>query len=174
MTIRGIPDTWIHDLTGTESAFLHFFGTKMTNFFWSKNSKNFGSLRLEIFSHLQWNRKLPSGLLDIYFMNREENLDFATAGTAIFAHYQIRSKTSKIAKKPQKRAFLANLSVSAKNFSAELRFDRFWSHSAQKKSVFGSFQNFQDFTVVKGPYPKSGPLCPYLTKKNWSNGISIS
>ena len=107
-------------------------------------------------------------------MNREENLDFATAGTAIFAHYQIRSKTTKIAKKLQKWAFLADLSVSAKNFSAELRFDRFWSHSDQKKSIFGSFQNFQDFTVVKGPYPKSGPLCPYLTKKNWSNGISIS
>ena len=58
-------------------------------------------------------------------MNREENLDFATAGTAIFAHYQVRSKTTKIAKKLQKWAFLANLSVSAKNFSVDLRFDRF-------------------------------------------------
>ena len=47
-------------------------------------------------------------------------MDFATAGTAIFAHYQIRSKTTKIAKKLQKWAFLVDLSVSAKYFGAKL------------------------------------------------------
>ena len=107
-------------------------------------------------------------------MNQEENLDFTTAGTGRFSHDQIWSKLTKLAEKPQKWDFLANLNVLSKNFDAELYFDRFSSHFDQKKLIFRSFQNFQDFTIAKGSYSKYGPLCPYLTVKNWSNGISIS
>ena len=79
----------------------------------------------------------------------EENVDFVTAGTPKNCHFQIWSKTTKMAKKLQKWHFSTDLSVLAKNFSAKLRFHRFSGHSDQKKLIFGSFQNFQDFTVVK-------------------------
>ena len=82
-------------------------------------------------------------------MNQEENLDFTTAGTGRFSHDQIWSKLTKLAEKLQKWDFLANLNVLSKNFDAELYFDRFSSHYDQKKLIFRSFQNFQDFTVVK-------------------------
>ena len=82
-------------------------------------------------------------------MNQEENLDFTTAGTGRFSHDQIWSKMTKLAEKPQKWNFLANLSILSKNFGPEVHFDRLSSHSDQKKLIFGSFQNFQDFTVVK-------------------------
>ena len=164
---------WILDLRGTDNPFLHLSGTKMTKYFWAKNFKKCRCLRIEIFSNFKWNWGLPGGLPDVYFMIPEENLDFTTAGPAIFPYFQIRSKMTKIAEKPQKWHFLADLSVLPRNFSAKLRFHWFSSHSDQKKSIFGSFQYFQDFAVVKWPNSKSGHFCPDLTQKIWSNGLSI-
>ena len=40
VTSQGTLDRWIYDLRATDSPFLHFFGTKMTKFFWWNFSKN--------------------------------------------------------------------------------------------------------------------------------------
>ena len=174
VTIQDTLDTWINDLRGTDSPFLHFVGTKKTNFFWPKIFEKCRSLGFENFYNFQWKSGLPGEVSDVYFMIQEENVDFVTAGTGLFCHFQIWSKMTKIGKKPRKWPFSADLSVLPKNFDEKLRSHRFWSHSDQKKSIFGTFQIFQDFTVVKGPYSKSGPLCPYLTKRICSNGLYIS
>ena len=156
------------DLRDTASAFLHFFGTKMTKFFWVKNFKKCGRPSFQILNNFPWNSGFPGGFPGINFMIQQKNLDFATTGTALFAHYQIWSKTAKLAKNLRKSQNLADFSVLSKNFSPALRLDRFWSHSNQKKLIFGKFENFQDFTTVKWPNSKSGPFGQFLAPKTWS------
>ena len=114
VTIQAIQDTWTDDLRDTASAFLHFFGTKMTKFFWVKNFKKCGRPPFQILNNFPWNSGFPGGLLGINFMIQQENLDFATTGTALFAHFQIQSKTAKTAIKLQKCQNLADLSILSK------------------------------------------------------------
>ena len=137
--------------------------------FWKKIA-----LSQKIFASTQWNPDLPGIVPNVYNMIQEKNQDFAREDPGRFVHFQIWSKTTKMAKNLQKRPLLGRMSVSAKNFSANLHSDRFWSHSDQKKSIFAHIENSGDFTVEKWPNSKSGPFWPKLTKKTWSNGLSIS
>ena len=145
----------------------------MAKFFMAKYFQNFKTFSRKFFKHFLLSSQLPGGLLYINFMNQPQNVDFGRDIPGLFCRFRKRSKMTKLAKKLRKRLFSADLSVLSKNFSKNLPTHQFSSRSDQKKSIFGSFQNFQDFTVVKGPYSKSGPLCPYLTEKICSNGISI-
>ena len=174
VTIPGTLDACIYKLRDTDTPSLHLCGTKMTKIFWAKNFKKCGWLRVENLNNFPWNSGFPGGLLGINFMIQQENLDFATAHPLLFAHFQIRSKTAKTAKKLQKCQNLADLSVLSKNFSAKLRFDRFWRRSDQKKLIFGTFQNFQDFTTVKWPNSKSGPFGPILAPKSGPGHFLLS
>ena len=106
---------------------IHFytFGVqKDKNFLVEKFPKKDRALP-EIFTSTQWNPDLPGIVPNVYNMIQEKNRDFAREDPGRFVHFQIWSKTTKMAKNLQKRPLLGRMSVSAKNFSANLHSDRF-------------------------------------------------
>ena len=135
--------------------------------------QNFKIFSRKIFKHLQLSSQLPGGLLYVNFMNQPQNVDFGRDIPGLFCRFRKRSKMTKSAKKLQKWPFSANLSVLSKNFSKNLPTPQFSSHSDQKKSIFGKFENFQDFTIVKWPNSKSSPFGQFLTPKIWSWSLFI-
>ena len=114
----------------------------------AKFFQNFKILSRKIFEHLLLSSQLPGGLLYVNFMNQPQNVDFGRDIPGLFCRFQKWSKMTKSAKKLQKQLFSANLSVLSKNFSENLPTHQFASRSDQKKSIFGKFENSQDFTVV--------------------------
>ena len=173
VTIQGTLDTWFYDLRGTDSPFLHFFGTKTIKFFMAKNIQKCRWLRFQILNNFRKNSGIRGGLPYLNFMILPIFWNFTTAVHFFLGPYQTGSKTTKMTKSPQKSQKIDNLSVLAKIISPALRFDQFWAQSDQKKSLFWTFEKIWDSTIVICPNPKSGPFGLILALKIWSWSLFI-
>ena len=173
VTFQPTLDIWIYDLRGTDSPFLHFFGTKTIKFFWAKNIEKCRWLQFQILNNFQKNSGVRGGLPYLNFMILPIFWNFTTAVHFFLGPYQTGSKTTKMTKSPQKSQKIDNLSVLAKIISPALRFDQFWAQSDQKKSLFWTFEKIWDSTIVICPNPKSGPFGLILALKIWSWSLFI-
>ena len=137
VTFQPTLDIWIYDLRGTDSPFLHFFGTKTIKFFWAKNIEKCRWLQFQILNNFQKNSGVRGGLPYLNFMILPIFWNFTTAVHFFLGPYQTGSKTTKMTKSPQKSQKIDNLSVLAKIICPALRFDQIWAQSDQsvKQSI---------------------------------------
>ena len=173
-TLSRLPwDTWIHDLRLAVGAFLGFQVQKLPKFWGEKFSIKKIALSQNFFDSSPKNPGIPGWLPYVYYIIQLKNQDFTTTHPPRRPNFQIWSKTAKLAKKPWKWHLLDGLRPFCKNFSKNLPTDQFSHHSKHKKSVFGHFENFSDFTWKKWPNPKSGPFDHIWGPKTWSWSLFI-
>ena len=138
VTSQGTLDRWIYDLRATFALFRN----KNDEIFLVKFFQKCRRLSWKIFPFLQWISGHPGEASYVYFLIFSKFLVRTSAALKIFGHSQIRSKTTKMTKSPQKSQNFANLSVLAKIIGLALRFDQFWAQSDQKSPLFGLLKNF--------------------------------
>ena len=155
-----------------ESVFA-LFRNKSDEIFLVKFFQKCRRLSWKIFPFLQWISGHPGEASYVYFLIFSKFLVRTSAALKIFGHSQIRSKTTKMTKSPQKSQNFANLSVLVKIIGLALHFDQFWAQLDQKKSTFWTFEKFWQLPIEIWPNPKSGPFGQIWALKIWSWSLFI-